>query len=757
MSGAIPGLFLEYSERDFNGLVMQPNLMLSNLSDTFKRAIESFNAGRLDKAEQLCKLILSARPGHLDTLHLLAVVQSVLGRSSEALASYDKVLAIKPDFAPALSNRGNLLQNLNRFDEALASYDKALAIKADFPEAWNNRGNALQALKRFDEALVSYDKALAIAPRYPDALYNRGNSLQQLERFEDAVASYDEALALKPDYINAWHNRGNAQRNLLLFRQAVASYDRVLALKADHFDAVLNRGNALQQLKHYEQALASYEKCLAINPSHAEAWYNRANTLRDLRRFEQASTSYDTALTIKPDHRYALSGLAESALKICNWERTERLACELETHIAEARSIITPFTLLGYTGNESLLLKCARNYAQDKAPALPSPVWTGEQYIHDKIRIAYLSADFRRHATAFLIAGLFERHDRARFQVHGVSFSVDDKSEVRSRLIKSFDKFHDVTAKSDRDVAKLLHELEVDIAIDLKGYTQDARPDIFAHRGAPVQVSYLGYPGTIGAEFIDYVIADKTVLPFEQQPFYTEKIVHLPACYQINDSTKEISARTPTRQEAGLPDGAFVFCCFNNNYKIRPPVFDCWMRLLAAVKGSVLWLLTDDATAETNLRKEALARGIDPARIVFAGRLPLEDHLARHRLADLFLDTLPYNAHTTASDALWAGVPLLTCRGTGFAGRVGASLLYATGLPELVTTSLVEYEAQALRLAADASLLREIRERIKLNRLKFPLFDTNRTRRHIEAAYTKMWEIWQSGEPARSFSLEAVL
>ena len=367
------------------------------------------------------------------------------------------------------------------------------------------------------------------------------------------------------------------------------------------------------------------------------------------------------------------------------------------------KSIIAPFTLLGYSGEPAPQLQCAKNYIEHHVPLPLRPLWTGAIWRHDKVRIAYLSADFHQHATAYLMAELFERHDRSRFEIIGVSLGRDDNSEMRKRLVAAFDQFHDVRAKNDEEVAKLLHDLQVDIAIDLKGYTRDARPGILAYRPAPIQASYLGFPGTMGAEFIDYIIADKTVAPFEHQPFYTEKIVHLPDCYQVNDSKRKIAERTPTRQEAGLPEQGFVFCCFNNNWKITPDVFGVWMRLLHAVEGSVLWLFGDNESAERNLRVEAQARGIDPSRLVFAGRLPLEEHLARHRLADLFLDTLPCNAHTTASDALWAGLPVLTREGTAFAGRVAASLLYAVGLPELVTHSIEDYEALALRLARDPS------------------------------------------------------
>jgi protein O-GlcNAc transferase len=419
----------------------------------------------------------------------------------------------------------------------------------------------------------------------------------------------------------------------------------------------------------------------------------------------------------------------------------------------QRKSIITPFTLFGYCSDASLHLKCARAFVDHQLPVFPQPLCNGRIYQHERVRIAYLSADFNWHATAYLMAELFELHDRTRFEVLGVSFGVDDKSNMRSRLIKSFDQFHDVRFKTDSDVAKMLNELEVDIAVDLKGHTGDSRPAILAYRPAPIQVNYLGYPGTMAGDFIDYVIADKIVLPFDQEAFYTEKIVHLPDCYQVNDSKRRISTHTPMRWEAGLQNEGFVFCCFNNSFKITAPMFDVWMRLLKAVESSVLWLLADNAGAAPNLRKEAAARGVDPARLVFAVRVPPEDHLARHRLADIFLDTLPCDAHTTASDALWAGLPLITCRGETFAARVAASLLNAVGLSELVTNSLDEYESLALQLARDKKTLSAIRAKLAANRDTCPLFDTNRFRRHIEAAYKTMWERYLRGEPPVNFAV----
>ncbi len=683
------------------------------------RAISAFNSGRLIEAEELCERLVAAKHNDLDALHLLAVVQSRLGKRDKALVSYDRALKVRPDYVEALFNRGVTLHELERFEEALASYDSALKLRPDFAEALSNRGNALKELKRFDEALASYDRALKVRPAYLAALFNRANTLKELKRFDEALASYDRALKLRPDFA----------------------------------EALSNRGNILQELKLFDAALASYDSALKVRPNFAEALSNRGNTLQELKRFDEALASYENAITLQPDHPHAFSGMAFSALNLCDWTRTAKFLGEIEAHVEEQKSIVSPFVFLAYSGDAALQLKCARTYIESKIAKAPPSLSNGMVKHRDKIRVAYLSADFRRHSLAYLTAELFEAHDRRRFEILGISFGPDDGSDMRLRLINSFDQFLDVKLKSDHDAARRLNDLDVDIAVDLTGYTANSRPGILTHRPAPIQVSYMGYPGTMGAKFIDYVIADGTVLPLDQQPFWTEKIVHLPDSYWVTDSKTGISPRVFMHREVGLPDEGFVFCCFNNSYKITARVFDVWMRLLRAINGSVLWLLRDNNGAETNLCKEAAARGIDPARLVFGNRMPLEDHLARHRLADLFLDTLPCNAHTTASDALWAGLPLLTCCGESFAGRVAASLLNAIGLPELVTSNLEEYEALALELARNAPLLSGIKDKLARHRDTYPLFKSKRFTGHLEAAYTTMREICQRGESPRSFSV----
>jgi predicted O-linked N-acetylglucosamine transferase (SPINDLY family) len=711
---------------------------------------------RREEALVIYDRVLALKPDYAEAWFNRGIALRQLKRGVDAVASFDKMLAIVPGDADALGERGIALRDLKRPQEALTSFDRALVANPGNAEIFNNRGNALRDLDRMEEALASYDQALAIRPSHVEALKNRGSVLRSLNRPADALASFDRALAIRPNDPGALNNRGNALQDLHRHEEALASFEKALALKPDDGYALNNRGNALTSLKRYTQSLASFDAALKLKPNDAEALNGRAIPLRELQRSAEALASYEKALQVDPDHPYAFSGLADTALAVCDWARTEALAPELRNHIAHGRSIIAPFTALAYGVDPAAQLQCAENYIAHRLPASTRPLWSGEVWRQDKLRIAYLSPDFRRHAVAFLMAELLERHDHDRFEIVGISFGPDDRSEIRTRLVRAFDQFRDVRSQGSHDVAKVMNDLHVHIAVDLNGHAGGIGLGILAHRPAPIQASYLGYASTTGAGFIDYVIADRIALPFDQQPFYKEKIVHLPDCFLPTDTKKPASPSPPARRELGLPDGAFVFCAFNNSYKITPVVFDVWMRLLKGVRGSVLWLSVDENEAVANLRREATARGVDPARLIFAPKIAsVEDHLARYRAADLFLDTLPYNAHATASDALWEGLPVLTCKGASFAGRVAASLLSAAGLPELATADLGEYEALALRLATDASLLGTFRRRLERGRPECRLFDMARLCRHLESAYATMWESHQLGEAPRSFSVHA--
>ncbi len=743
---------------------MDPRALLS-------QAIAFHQTGRLADAERLYRQLMAADPREAAAPHMLGVVRAQQGRNGEALELMTAALALKPDAPEILSNRGNVLKAQGALGEALANYDRALAVKPDYAAAWNKRALVLRDLKRPEEALQSaekalalqpnsveawntsgivladlgrpeealarYDHALALAPGFPDALNNRALSLKGLMRLEEALSSAEQALRSQADFAEAWNNRGIILFDLKRMSEALQSYDQALALRPDYPDALNNRAAALFGLKRFADSLADCDRALALDPGFADALYNKGNALSELNRPQEALSSHEQALAKDPGHPNALSGLANAAMTIGDWTRTARLAEELKAEVLAGKSRIQPFVLMGYADDNELQLRCSQNYARQSGPGRLAPLWQGEPYNHGKIRLAYLSADFHEHVTASLLVEMFECHDRERFEVMAVSFGPDDGSPMRARLVQAFDQFHDARQQSDRDVAAMLHAWETDIAIDLGGYTSGARPWVLAHRPAPVQVKYMGFPGTSGSDFIDYIVADDLVVPDDQQRFFSETIAALPDTLWVTDTRRTV-ADTPSRAEAGLPEQGFVFCCFNHNWKITPPVFDIWMRLLKQVDGSVLWLLEGNASIRGNLAREAEARGVDPGRLIFAARTSSEKHLARQKLADLFLDTLPYNAHTTASDALWVGLPLITTPGRSFPARVAASILNAAGLAELIAEDLQQYEALALRLARDPEALAAIRAKLQATRDSMPLFDTVRFTRNLEAAYLRM-------------------
>ena len=662
-----------------------------------------------------------------------------------ARVDYDRALALHPNYANAYCGRGNVCLELKRYDDALAAYDKALVLKPDLATAWLGRGNVFDQLKRYDDALAACDKAVALQPDLASAWLVRGNVFGQLKLYDDAFAAYDKALALGPDLENAWLGRGNAFLELRRYDDAFAAYDKALALRPDLENAWLGRGNAYLELKRYGDALIAYDKALALGPDLENAWLGRGNAFLELQRYGDAIAAYDKALALNTGLVSAEGARFFAKKSVCDWTDYSTECDHLAASVSAKRTTTNPFAFIAISPSPEDQLQCAKLWVAEKFPLSRNPIWRGERYRHDRIRVAYVSADFHQHATSYLMAGMFECHDTSRFEITAISIGPDDDSELRRRLKHSFEHFVDHSKQSDDEIASYIKGAEIDILIDLKGFTQDARTNIFARRPAPVQVNYIGYPGTMGASYIDYIIADRTTIPDESRRFYSEKIVVMPNSYQVNDSKRVVCDIAVDRLEAGLPPTGFVFCCFNNNYKIEPSVFDCWMRILAQLEGSVLWLLEDNTSAAENLKNEAMVRGINADRLIFAKRLPLPEHLARHKLADLFLDTLPCNAHTTASDALWSGLPMLTCLGETFAGRVGASLLSAIGLPELITISLESYEQMAIDLASDSQKLAVIRRELERNRSTTPLFNTSLYTKHIETAYDAMYERYQAG------------
>jgi protein O-GlcNAc transferase len=746
---------------------------------------------RLEEAASSYAQAIALNPGNITAYLNRANCLRDLKRPEEALATYDQVLSIKPDFAEALASRGNVLLDLKRAQEALASYDRALAIKPASAETLNNRGSALLDLQRFEDALEGFDRALAVKPDYPEALNNRGTALLRLERFDDALACFERVLEIRPDFAEALNDRGSALLSLRRPQDALASCDRALAVQSDHLEALINRGNALYDLQRPADALASYEQALVFRPDSVEALNNRANVLLELKRFEDALAacertlavkpdlvealiirgnalfdlkrpasalaSFDAALAIEPNSTNALVAHALAAALSCSWTRSGQIHGSLRASVEDAQfdGNCSIFGLLSTFDDPPLQRRAAERYCAHKAIPASRPTAPASLDRKRRLRLGYLSADFVPHPVAFLTTGLIEAHDRSFCEVYGFSASADDRSPERKRLAAAFDRLIDVTHPSREELCSEVRRAGIDILIDLGGHTKGSRILDLAARPAPIQISYLGYPGSVGASFIDYIIADRFVIPADAAQHYSEKVVYLPDCFQANDDKRRVSANVPTRAQCALPEQGFVFCAFHSSYKLNPEVFGIWMRLLQAVPGSVIWLVAV-AEAHDNLRREAQACGIDPNRLVFAGPAGYPDHLARQKRADLFIDTWPYNGGTTASDALWAGLPVLTMAGRSYAARMAGSLLHAVGLPELVTHSPQAYEALALRLAREPALLGGVREKLAANIKSAPLFNTKRFARHIEAAYGKMWELHLRGDGPQSFSVPSL-
>ena len=559
----------------------------------------------------------------------------------------------------------------------------------------------------------------------------------------EAVKAFEECLKVNPSHKEALVNIGAAFKNLKEFDNAILYADKAIQIDPHYAEAWLNRGVALKELKQNIEALASYEKALDINPGYLDGLINKGALLAELKRYEEALNAYQQALTLDPekDYLYGLSVYIKTML--CDWSHYGQQLLHIQTKLTQDKKVAVPFSLLALLDDEGDHFKAAKLFASDKFPesAILGPI--SKRPSDKKIRIGYFSADFRNHPVASLIAELFELHDRNQFEIIGFSLGSDDADDMRLRLKGSFDQFIDICNQSDQEVAQLARDLKIDIAIDLGGYTQDCRTGIFAYRAAPIQVNYLGYPGTMGAPYIDYIIADRTIIPEANQQYYSEKVIYLPHTYQANDRKRKIADKLLKRADFDLPEQGFIFCCFNNNFKLTPSTLDSWARILKAVNGSVLWLYEGNEKTKLNLIKEFANRDLAPERLIFAKRVPPDEHLARYQLADLFMDTLPYNAHTTMSDALWAGTPVLTLTGNSFAGRVATSLLEAIEMPELITKTLQEYEDKAINLAKNPHELVQLKKKLQAKRDTTPLFNTPLFTKHIEAAYIAMYQRYQ--------------
>lgn len=721
-----------------------------------REAIALHQQGRIAEAERRYAELLRQFPNHPDALQYLGVIESQKGNHTRALELLDRSVAANPRGAAAHYNRANILRDTNRLKDAIKGYDAALKLNPKHIGALINSAAVLRRLKRHSEAIDSYDRAIAIAPNEVNAHHGRGIALGELDRHEDAIAAFDRALALAPGKVELLISRGHALCRT--GRHADAARDFLQAVAADpkSADAYAGLASALMELRHFAHAVESYDRARVLDQGRIELNYGRASALIELHRYDEAIAAFRELLAARPDYPYAAGMLVHAQNISCDWSDSGA-ASDLIERVRQGKKAASPLAMLQTSESPFDMLQCARIVMRDKFEPGHTPLWHGEVYGHQRVRIAYVSADLRAHPVGNLIAPVIELHDRAQFEIAGIAYTGDDGSEMRQRLKRGFDRFIETGAMSDFDIARMIRTMEIDIAIDLTGLTANCRPGIFCFRPAPVQVNYLGYSGSMGSRRYDYIIGDQTVVPEQDARFHDEKIAYLPRPFLPFDAVSPPpSSLIKSRSDAGLPENGFVFASFNNSYKFNPSLFDVWMRLLRNIGGSALWLATSNPIAVRNLANEAEKRGVAAERIIFAPRLPdLNDHLARLALADLFLDTLPYNAHSTAADALKSGLPLLTCRGHSFAGRVAASLLESAGMTELVTTSLDEYESRAMMLAQNPGELANVRARLSAWRAANGEMSLHRTVRNLEAAYRQMWARAQQRLPPETFTIQA--
>ena len=744
----------------------------------YSLGIVLFDLGQLDDAVKSYKKTIEINPGFAQAHNSLGNAFTEQGQLDDAIQSYQKALKLNPNYSEAHNNLGNSLTEQGQFNDAIVSYQKALEINPNYPALHNNLGNAFKELGQLEDALKSYSKGLTYNPNYIDLLNNLGVVLNDLGQLDEAVKSYERAIDIKPDYAEAYNNLGVTYNKLGQLEKAVQVYEKALKIDPDYADAHNNLGVVLKKLGQLDEAIDSYQKAIAINPDDAdtynnlgivfdeqerlddaiqsyrkavsiqsdlaEAYNNLGHTLCKLHRYQEAIDLYEKVFDIKPNLDYILGNILNTKMNSCNWDDLEELLTDAKQRIVNNEKIIEPFNLMGLVDDPALQIKAQKLRMTGDHPKSNILPTIGRYPKHPKIRIGYFSADFREHPVGYLTAELYELHDRNYFEVHAFSFGSDTKDALNLRIKAGVDQFHNVQSMSHKEIALLARSLEIDIAVDLTGLTAESRTDVFAMSAAPIQLSYIGYLGTMGADYYDYLIADPVMIPKENQKYYVEKIVYLPS-FQVNDSKDLPPEITLTRKDVGLPEEGFVFCCFNNTYKFTPTIFDSWARILSAVDNSVLIVFANNELSKTNLTKELIQRGVKAERLIFGDSVKRPEYLARYRTADLFLDTHPYNAGTTASDALKMGLPLLTMIGKSFNSREAASILTSINLPELITNTPEEYEALAIELASNPDKLKAIKDKLTSNLSTAPLYDTKLFTKNIESAYTEMYERHHKG------------
>jgi predicted O-linked N-acetylglucosamine transferase (SPINDLY family) len=759
------------------------------ISDLYAQAAREYQAGQYDVARKHLDRILRKQPQNIAALNFVAIIAARVNRPEEAEIFLRRILRFQPDDHEVHNNLGAVLARQGKAIAAEAAYREALRLRPHYPDAGYNLGKLLHQCGRLEEAESHYRSAIQLGatasaltglglllksrrltdeaeqcfvqairanPKEVAALNGLAQIREESKRYAEAETLFRKALEINPASQEVLGNLGGLLFKSQRWREAEGLLRDALRTNPDAWEILINLGVTLHALHRLHDAEQVLRQVVRLNPAYAPGYRNLALVLKDRGQIVEARQLYEHLHAKDPVYcaeKRVLGDLAEIYMTVCDWPSLSHILAKFETEGTSPASAVAPFTLMALLDQPDVQLSCAQSYTQQHysaPPLIDPPIYNHD---HAKIRVAYLSGDFRDHAVGHLIQDVFQLHDHSLFEITAVAFGPDSNDPIRDAFIRNADRFMDVRFDTDANIASRLRELEIDIAVDLSGFTAHSRTGILALRPAPIQVNYLGFPGSMGAAFMDYVIADMTIIPETTQAAYSESVVYLPDTF-LPTSRWDISDATPPRDALNLPEGAFVFCCFNNTRKLTPALFDIWMRLLAGIDDSVLWLASSTRIAESNLRGEAAARGIQPERLVFAPKLPLADHLARHRQANLFLDTLPVNAITTSADALWAGLPVLTCSGTSYPARACTSLLQALGLPELAVSNLQDYESLARRLATQPTELKAIREKLARHRSCYPLFDTHRYTRNLEAAYRTMHAIRQRGEPPHSFTVE---
>jgi predicted O-linked N-acetylglucosamine transferase (SPINDLY family) len=755
-----------------NGIVPKKILIL------FEQGFLLHQQGNITKAEEMYREVLKLEPSHFDSLHLMGVALYQTNHFFEALNFINQALSVHPYHIAALSNKGLILKSLGQFEEAILTFSKVIEIEPKNAQAFVNKGNTLIGLQEFEDALACYNTAIDLQDDYALAYTNRGSAFHNLQKYQEAFLDYQKALILQPNSPQTLMNQGNTLREMRLFEQALSSYD--LAIKNDplYAEAYMNKGLALKEQGELTKAVDNYNQAILINPHFAEALSNKGIAQLDLNELTLAVDSFRSAISLKPNFGDAhlnlgiahnhLGQLDESLryfnlalelnpsyqfihgtrmhlkMQMCLWENFDHEVDSLSKKIIAKQKVTATLPLLAMIDSPKLQYEAACIWGQHHNPENFTLGDIAPNQRGNKIRIAYFSADFYYHAVSILMAGVFEAHNRDVFEIYAFSLRTHTPDLMTQRLEGAFDHFLEVGNKTDQEIASMAREFKIDIAVDLGGYTKNSRTNIFAYRAAPIQMSYIGYLGTMGLDYMDYLIADPVLIPEDKQEYYSEKILYLPH-YQANDSNRASSNRILNRADVGLPQDAFVFCCLNNNYKITPAIFSCWMRILRKVENSILFLYVDNDYAKINLIKEAEKNGVSSTRLAFTKRVALDDYRLLYKLADLFLDTHPYNAGTTASDALWAGLPVLTYLGEAFASRIAASILSAIGLAELIVSDQLEYEKLAIDLAKNPDKLNAIKQKLLANQTRTPLLNTSMFTQHLEMGFEAVMDRYYRG------------